>query len=259
MSERTRPSRPLPMQPEDTYERFSEIYDLLGFHRFSRRSCEKTQEFLAHTGLYVRRLLDLACGTGHYAIAMARLGMEVEGVDQSVGMLKCARLNARRLPHPPIWRRGSFTMFEASGKFDLATSWFDSLNHLSTDAELLATFRRVRNHLAPGGAFLFDVNTPVAFRERWTMSQYRSTAGFVTHEQGLADPGGAFGLLEVEAFVKRGRAWERYRLPFVQRGLTPEILRPLLLRARLRDVTFEPFDAGECLDDATRILVSARR
>ena len=248
----------MPVQPADTYERFSEIYDLLGFHRFSRRCLEKTEEFLAHTGLCVTRLLDLACGTGHYAAALARRGVEVVGVDQSAGMLKCAERNARSLRKPPEWRQASLTRFAAPGRFELITCWFDSLNHLSTDLELLACFRRARKHLAPGGALLFDVNTPAAFRERWTMSQYRSTSGYVVHEHGLADPSGAFGLLELEAFVKKGRAWERYRLPFVQRGLTPEILEPLLTKARFHDIHFESFEAGEQLAGASRILVSAR-
>lgn len=258
MPERPKRRRPLPQQPADSYEQFSEIYDLLGFHRFSRLSLEKTRDFLGHTGLRVSRLLDLACGTGHYAIAISKLGVHVEGVDASMGMLDRARHNAHRLRGGPVWTRGTFTDFSVAGKFELVTCWFDSLNHLTTDAELLACFRRVRARLAPSGAFLFDVNTPAGFRERWPMSQYRSRQSYAVHTQGMAVPGSEFAVLQLEAFVRRGRAWQRYKLPFVQRGLTPEILEPLLRRARFRDITFEPFDAGDRLEEAGRILVAAR-
>lgn len=159
----------------------------------------------------------------------------------------------------PAWQVGSFTNFATAGSFDLITCWFDSLNHMTTDRDLLACFRRVRRHLAADGAFLFDVNTPGAFRERWNMTSYRSTSQYTVHEHGLTDPGGEFGWLEIEAFVKRDRRYERYRLPFVQRGLTPALLRRLLTQARFKQINIQPFRSGDSLQEATRLMVSARK
>lgn len=258
MFKRTQDDRAPRKQPEASYESFSEIYDLLGYHRFTQHALTQTQQFLAESGLVVHRLLDLGCGTGHYAIAMANLGIEVTGVDGSRGMIKQARGNSARKSDAPTWKVGSFTSFRTAGTYDLITCWFDSLNHLTTDRDLLACFRRVRNNLAPGGAFLFDVNTPVAFRERWCMTNYRSTSEYTVHQHGLADPGSDFGWLEIEAYVKRGRKYQRYKMPFVQRGLTAPLLGNLLTKARFRDLCIEPFDSGDRLKDATRLLVSAR-
>ncbi len=50
------------------------------------------EKVLAEHG--VRRVLDVACGTGQHAIALAKRGYEVLGVDVSEGMVAQARQNA---------------------------------------------------------------------------------------------------------------------------------------------------------------------
>jgi ubiquinone/menaquinone biosynthesis C-methylase UbiE len=42
-------------------------------------------------GPHPARALDLACGTGHYGLAMAAAGWEVVGADRSLAMLRAAR------------------------------------------------------------------------------------------------------------------------------------------------------------------------
>jgi SAM-dependent methyltransferase len=44
--------------------------------------------------------------------------------------------------------------------FDVVLCVFDSINHLLTFARWEAVFDRAREHLAPEGIFVFDVNTP---------------------------------------------------------------------------------------------------
>jgi SAM-dependent methyltransferase len=246
-------------QPQDAYERLADVYDLLGFHRFTQAAIRKCTDFLAESGLTVSRLLDLACGTGDFALAMAKLGIDVTGVDGAAKMLERARSKSRRTANAPRWLQGDFTSFRAPGRYDLVTCWFDSLNHLTTDAQLLACFRRVRRHLAPGGAFIFDVNTPHGFREGWSSSSFRSARNHAVVRRGFASPDGAFGWLEVEAFVKRGKNYVRIKIPFYQRGLTADIVEPLLLSAQFRDVRIRPFDENQRPGDATRLFVSALR
>ena len=246
-------------QPDWVYERFADVYDLLIYNRFSDRALEKCKKYLAESDLVVSRLLDLACGTGHFAIAMAEYGIDVVGVDGARAMIARARANSGRRKNNLRWRHGHFTDFEVPGQFELITCWFDSLNHLMTNRDVLRCFRRVRRHLAPNGAFLFDVNTRAAFRERWSMTGYRSTSDYVVHEHGLADPTGEFGWLELEVFVRRGRRYERYTLPFCQRAFTTARVRRLLKEAGFERVHVAPFDPSQDLRNATRLLVSARR
>jgi ubiquinone/menaquinone biosynthesis C-methylase UbiE len=45
----------------------------------------------AYDAFYVGGALELACGTGRIALALANIGLEVTGVDISEGMLSVAR------------------------------------------------------------------------------------------------------------------------------------------------------------------------
>jgi ubiquinone/menaquinone biosynthesis C-methylase UbiE len=92
-----------------------------------------------------RRVLDLGCGKGRFAGALARAGAEVIGLDRSAAMLAGAtttgyervRGSARRLPL-------------ATASFDaaIAVEVFEHLHRTAID-EVLGELRRV---LRPGGA-----------------------------------------------------------------------------------------------------------
>jgi demethylmenaquinone methyltransferase/2-methoxy-6-polyprenyl-1,4-benzoquinol methylase len=90
------------------------------------------------------RVLDACCGTGDLAVACARLGGDVTGLDFSPAMLERAR---RKLPSAS-WVEGDLLAlpFEAAS-FEAATVGFGVRNVADLDLGL-AELRRV---LAPGG------------------------------------------------------------------------------------------------------------
>lgn len=111
------------------------------------------------------RVLELGAGSGRVTIPLARDGHEVVAVDQSKAML--ARLRSRTESLPGAVRSritvvdGDLCTFSAPGpKFPLVIAAFNVLEHLYTRGELAACFARVAAHLAPGGAFAFDVQMP---------------------------------------------------------------------------------------------------
>jgi ubiquinone/menaquinone biosynthesis C-methylase UbiE len=64
-----------------------------------REEIQRTAHLLAdRLGGTSRRVLDVGCGTGNYAIALAELGCEVVGIDFAGGMLARAKAKARRSP-----------------------------------------------------------------------------------------------------------------------------------------------------------------
>lgn len=247
------------VQPPEAYERLALVYDELGFDRFTRLALNRCRDYLAESERTVTKLLDLACGTGHFAIAMAKLGISVTGVDRAREMLKAAQRNAGRMKNPPAWRQGDFLSFRGPGKNDLITCWFDALNHLLTDRDTLACFKRVHSELARGGAFIFDVNTPAAFHEQWNQTVYRSRTSYVYIERGIAEPDGEFARMEAEAFIKRGKHYERLHMPFYQRSFTPARTRRLLRLAGFTRIRIEPFAPDQPLERTTRLFVSAER
>jgi len=84
------------------FGRIAPRYDLLndlqsfGLHRYWKRRLIE----LAHPGLRVQAL-DVCCGTGDIALALARRGAEVTGLDFNEDMLKVARAKQAGLPFQP--------------------------------------------------------------------------------------------------------------------------------------------------------------
>ena len=109
-----------------------------------------------------KRVLELGAGTGRVSIPLARDNLQVTALDQSKPMLD--RLRGKKLP-PSVARRittveADLCTFDLGETFDLAIAPFNVLEHLYTRGEVDACLRRVAAHLAPGGAFAFDVQMP---------------------------------------------------------------------------------------------------
>ncbi|MEN2977490.1 class I SAM-dependent methyltransferase (plasmid) [Tistrella bauzanensis] len=107
-----------------------------------------------------RRMLDICCGTGSLAIALADAGAEVWGIDRSPAMLARARAKAgaRSGPMPRFAQADAAGSDWPAGPFDAAFCTYDSVNYLSP-AELARFCANLRAVLAPGGAVVFDVNS----------------------------------------------------------------------------------------------------
>ncbi len=98
-------------------------------------------------------------------IPLARAGYRIVAIDQSVPMLDRLRTRVEALPTAAAARitalRGDLRNFRAPApKFPLVVAAFNVLEHLYTRSELAACLARVDAHLAPGGAFAFDVQMP---------------------------------------------------------------------------------------------------
>ncbi|HKG95869.1 MAG TPA: class I SAM-dependent methyltransferase [Gemmatimonadaceae bacterium] len=110
-------------------------------------------------------MLELACGSGKLTIPLARElgaeGVEVVGLDASAAMLGAARERAAAAGVRVELVEGDMRRFELGvGRLDFIFVAFNSLLHLHAADDLVACFACVRRHLAPGGAFAFDVFNP---------------------------------------------------------------------------------------------------
>ena len=131
---------------------FGEIaprYDLLnrllsfGVDRSWRR---RTVRALApHDG---QRLLDLCCGTGDLALALAATGAAVHGADFTAPMLGLARDKAEARAHQVCWLRADAQALPyADASFDAVTIAF-GIRNVADPQRALAECRRL---LRPGG------------------------------------------------------------------------------------------------------------
>jgi SAM-dependent methyltransferase len=115
-----------------------------------------------------RRVLDLGCGTGRITIPLVTAAVaahdeaEVVGLDSSRAFLRATERKLAASPHAGRIRliEGDMRDFDLGEPFDLVVCGYNNLAYLHETADHLACFRAVRRHLAPGGLFAFDVQTP---------------------------------------------------------------------------------------------------
>ncbi len=156
-----------------SYEFFPQVYDELMDAELYDEWADFAQKLLPKGK---RTLLDLASGTGEFAIRMHFRGYEVTGLDLSEEMIRVAeaKINATNLPIS--FFAENMTNFSFQKSFDVVTCFCDSLNYLETEKELDEAFMRVYEHLNTDGVFLFDVH-----------SVYKIDVGFENYSYGDSD------------------------------------------------------------------------
>jgi len=101
-------------------------------------------------------LLDLACGFGRHAVAMARRGFRVTGVDFNARYLEIAREEARAAGVEVRWVVGDMRALAFERAFDGVYSYFTSFGYFS-DLENEGVLAGIARVLRPGGRFLIDL------------------------------------------------------------------------------------------------------
>lgn len=104
------------------------------------------------------QVIDLACGTGRHAIELADMGCKVTGSDISEEMIAIARESAAsRGAGIPFHVQSLQNCNRIGGAHDAAIAMFASLGYLTTPGGIAAALSAIRELLAPGGLFIFDV------------------------------------------------------------------------------------------------------
>ena len=103
-------------------------------------------------------ILDLACGSGTFAISLANNGYKVKGLDLSREIIEVAK-EKMKTNHVEIdFQVKDMTNFKYDEQFDVITCFFDSVNFLTKD-EVAKMMECVYNNLKDGGYFIFDLFT----------------------------------------------------------------------------------------------------
>jgi SAM-dependent methyltransferase len=142
------------------YDAFAPLYDEVLGNRYHAALVPRLLKSLRKLKVPMpARILDLGCGTGKLAAFFRERGCAVVALDLSLGML---REGATRFACPRV--NGDMARFAFRRPFDLVLCMYDSLNHLTTDADVRSMLSGVFSTLEPGGVFLFDSNNLWAFR-----------------------------------------------------------------------------------------------
>ena len=167
--------------PVPLYDAFSAQYDY--FVDWAQRLRHEMPFIERHlVGAGARRVLDVACGTGKHALALAQSGYEVVGADLSVGMIEQARKNAAAFGDPIRFVVAGFgnQCDTVGGGFDALLCLGNSLPHVLSTHALMATLADFGAVLRPGGLLLIqsrNFDAVMRGRVRWIGPQSHPLAG----------------------------------------------------------------------------------
>ncbi|MBU6429523.1 MAG: methyltransferase domain-containing protein, partial [Cyanobacteria bacterium REEB65] len=203
-------------------------------------------------GTLPESVIDVACGTGAAAVAMALRGVRVAGLDRSPQMLGIARQRASRWGAAVDWILQDFRDLEGPCRFAAATCFYDAVNYCQSLKELEALLAGVARCVESGGTLLFDAITQYGIRVVWgDRQESRVEDDLVRVWQPQFDRRTSLGTLDV-TYLERAAdgTWQRFDERHVHRGFDPvEVLAALHatgwgLEGMYRCFTLEPPDAA---------------
>jgi len=113
-----------------------------------------------HTGRPLGSVLELACGPGYHARALAARGVGAVGLDLSHEMIALACEKASADGVNVQWLVGDMREFSLAAPVDMAICTLDGIDCLLTDDEIVRHFRAVGGNLVPGGLYMMELSHP---------------------------------------------------------------------------------------------------
>lgn len=119
------------------------------------------------------RLLDVCCGHGRHATALAQRGLHVTGFDLSAVFLRLAWKRARDEGVPLELVRADVRAFPfRTATFDMAISMFTSFGYFEDDRENTGVLHEVARVLKPGARYILDLANLDFVRRQPSTSQW---------------------------------------------------------------------------------------
>ncbi|MDH4226853.1 MAG: class I SAM-dependent methyltransferase [Deltaproteobacteria bacterium] len=222
---------------------YAGFYDALYREKDYEAECDFLDKiFSAYSKAPVRTVLDLGCGTGGHACLMAKRGYDVAGRDLSQDMLDIALKKAKENNVHVDFGKADVRNFDVGRKFDAVIAMFAVTGYQTSNDDVEAMLKCVRQHLDRGGLFVFDVWHGHAVLS--VRPEARSKEFIVAGEKvvRIAEP-----VLDVENHVVEVRyTFERDKKPAVKenhrmRFFFPQELRYFLSKAGFETMEIAPF------------------
>lgn len=157
--------------PEEAFQhpRLAAVYDPLDP---DRSDLDAYVDIAAEFG--ARRVLDIGCGTGAFALLLTARGIDVIGVDPALASLDVARAKAGA--ERVRWMHGDATDLPPL-QVDLATMTANAAQEITDQHDWQRTLRGAYAALRPGGHLVFESRDPAKRAwEQWNRdSSYRVT------------------------------------------------------------------------------------
>jgi ubiquinone/menaquinone biosynthesis C-methylase UbiE len=229
-----------------SYSAFARYYDSLTRNVDYAQHADYLCRVLKRLGHAPGITLDLACGTGSLTLELAKRGFDVYGLDASPEMLSVAQQKASAVGRSLLFICQKMQEMDLYGGVDTAVCMLDSINHITSAADLQESFRRIALFLNPGGYLIFDANTPYKHREILADHVFvYDMEDVYCVWQNRCEPKSALVSISLDFFERQGDIYRRSSEHFQERAYRPERLRSMLKAAGLQvefiweDMTFE--------------------
>jgi len=221
-------------------------YDI-AFNVLRKRECDFLEGcFARHAVGPVRRVLDIACGTGQHLIRLAERGCEMTGLDLSAESLAYVKRRASKNGLQINLVLADMADFWLEPPFDAAICMQDSQGHLLTNEAILSHFKAVARAVRPGGLYIFDRMIPnnwahPATRWSWTRREGRTTVRTTFRTMLDIDEVSQVCQEEITLEVLEGRRRRIIRHRYPTRVVFPRELRALIqLNGEFELVSWHP-------------------
>ena len=193
----------------NAYKALADAYDSLTLDVDYDRIVRFYEQILERELLKPRTAVDLACGTGSVAIRLAKLGLQVTGVDLSEDMLCVAAQKAQELENRPYFVCQKLQQLYLPRAVDLAVCALDSMDYILDPEDCQKAIVRIYKTLNPGGCFIFDVNTPKKLRAMDGQVFLDENEDTYCVWRGEFDEKTNICSYGMDLFKRRGDVWER--------------------------------------------------
>ncbi|HEX6272631.1 MAG TPA: class I SAM-dependent methyltransferase [Polyangiaceae bacterium] len=214
-------------------------------------------------------VLEYGCGNGRVALAIARAGIDVHGVDLSRPMLD--DFERRLAKEPPATRKhvtikhGDMRKIDLSREFALVIVPFNGIMHLYESIDVEALFARAYDHLEKDGVFVFDFSLPVPSDlarkpDRWYPApklRHPTTGEVVKYAERFEyDPIRQLLLIVMRFEPAKGKPWT---VPLTHRQFFPREIEVLLRHTGFSDIVLTADFSAHPADRLTDSVVASCR
>ena len=229
-----------------SYSDFAEFYDCLtqnvGYDKKADYLIELFKRHNHNAGI----TLDLACGTGTLTLELKKRGLDIYGIDASCEMLTIAQQKAFENDQNIMFICQKMQNLDLYGTIDTCICSLDSINHLTSLADVQKTFERISMFMNPGGLFVFDTNT--VYKHKYVLGDncyiYDTEKVFCAWQNNYNEKNNKV-MITLDFFEPDGKLYRRSSEQFSERAYTRSEITEMLTKAGFGlesvydDMTFE--------------------
>jgi SAM-dependent methyltransferase len=245
-----------------TYRLSAQFYDLFG----SKNDLEFYKELALQNG---RKALELGVGTGRVAISLAKVGVRLVGIDNSIHMLRVARKKLSKetdaVRKRVTLKKGDMRSFQLKQSFPFVYIPASTFDHNTTVEEQRQTLRCIHKHLKKNGIFAFDLEqlTPDKPERSWWIDRKEADdeRTIVRSIFTRRDKAGCTCSLDLFFDVyKNGRLLERYHEYGEVAVISKSEITRLLKENGFRvEHVYGDFNKSDYQNDSSRAVLIARK